>query len=49
LKILPYSEALMRRLPDEAKTRVNQAKAGSALEKVTVTVDESISLQITPL
>lgn len=46
LKVLPYSDGLMERLPDPAKEKVNAAKAASTLDEVTVTPIESYQVQI---
>ena len=40
LKVLPYSDGLLGRLPDSAREKVNAAKAASALDKITVTPNE---------
>lgn len=47
LKILPYSDALDARLPEEAKHKVAAAKAASALGQITVTIQEQTEVQVT--
>ena len=48
LKVLPYSDALDGRLPEVAKQKVAQAKKDSALDRVTITPVEQLSLLVTP-
>ena len=48
LKVLPYSDGLNGRLPAQGKAKVEQAKSQSALDRVTVSAAEPLSLQVTP-
>jgi hypothetical protein len=47
LKILPYSDALNARLPQQAKDAVAAAKAASILDSVTVTTSEQVEADMT--
>jgi hypothetical protein len=49
LEILPFSEALMGRLPEQAKQKVAEAKAAGTLNKVSVTTTAQLEDQLTPL
>jgi len=48
VKVLPYCNALRNRLPEEAKHKVDQAKAANSLNEVTVTVSEQTEVRISP-
>jgi beta-galactosidase len=46
LKILPYSDGLFGRLPQQARDLVNQAKKDSSLDHVTVVAKDQLELKI---
>jgi beta-galactosidase len=48
LKILPYSDGLMERLPKQAQANVNAAKAASTLSSITITVSEQQDWTLSP-
>jgi hypothetical protein len=48
LKILPYSDALEPRLPSQAQSMVAAAKAGSTLDRVTITTADQLEATVTP-
>ncbi len=48
LKILPYSDGLAGRLPEEARKQADAAKAASALDQITVTAADQLDLRISP-
>ena len=48
LKVLPYIDALRNILPEEAQRRVDQAKAETSLNLVTVSVKEEIEMRGKP-
>lgn len=48
LKILPYSDALAARLPQEARKQADAAKAASALDQITITAANQLGLRISP-
>ena len=48
LEVLPYSEGLNDRLPAEGKDKVRRAKRNSALDRITVTALDRLSLQVAP-
>jgi hypothetical protein len=48
LKILPYSEALASRLPDQARQQATTAKGDSSVNEVTVTASEQLELSVDP-
>jgi hypothetical protein len=48
LKILPYSNALDARLPDDTKAAVAAAKAASTIDKVTITATDQLEVSVTP-
>ena len=48
LKVLPYSDGLDGRLPDVAKKRIAAAKNEAALDRITVTVVDQLSLLVSP-
>ena len=49
LKVLPYSDPLMGRLPEEAKRNAAAAKLAGTLDQVKVTASDQIEVKITPL
>jgi hypothetical protein len=48
LKVLPYIDALRNILPEEARRKVDQAKAKASLNSVTVSVKEQTEVRIKP-
>jgi beta-galactosidase len=46
LKVLPYSDGLVGRLPQQARDIVDQAKKGSTLDQVTIVAREQVELKI---
>jgi hypothetical protein len=48
LKILPYSDALAARLPQEARKQADAAKAASTLDQITITAANQLGLRISP-
>jgi beta-galactosidase len=46
LKVLPYSEGLLGRIPQQARDIVDQAKKNSTLEQVTIVAKEQVELKI---
>jgi beta-galactosidase len=49
LKVLPYSEALERRLPAAARANVSKAKVSYSLDQVTVEAETLVELRCVPL
>ncbi|MGC3989865.1 MAG: hypothetical protein QM796_09350 [Chthoniobacteraceae bacterium] len=49
LKVLPYSDALLNRLPAEAKNAVAKARATNALDAISVTTEEPREISVKPL
>ena len=48
LKILPYSEGLFERLPQQARETINESKKTSTLDKITIVTKDQLELKITP-
>ena len=48
LKILPYSDRLAGRLPEEARKQADAANAASAMDQITVTAANQLDLRISP-
>jgi hypothetical protein len=48
LKILPYSDALAGRLPEEARKQADAAKAASAMDQITLTAADQLDLRVSP-
>jgi hypothetical protein len=48
LKILPWSDALIPRMPDQAKKEAADAKAASTLDQVSVTAADQLEVQVSP-
>lgn len=48
LKVLPFSDGLMDRLPEAARAEVNRAKAASTVDRVTVTAVEPSEVRLRP-
>ncbi|MDQ2730310.1 MAG: beta-galactosidase [Armatimonadota bacterium] len=48
LKLLPFSDGLMGRLPAPAQAKVNEAKAAAAVDTVSITSAEQLEWRITP-
>jgi hypothetical protein len=48
LKILPWSDALAARLPEQARAIAAAAKAASTLNRVTITAADQLELPVTP-
>ena len=49
LKVLPYSDGLLGRLPEQVKATVSQAKGASTLDKITVTATEQQDWRLSPM
>jgi hypothetical protein len=48
LKVLPYSDGLAGRLPEEARKQVDAAKAASAMDQITLTAADQFDLRVSP-
>ena len=48
LKVLPYSDGLLGRLPAQAQAQVTEAKAASTLDTITVTATEQQEWRLSP-
>ena len=48
LKVLPYSDALLGRLPEQARDKVQKAKAAGTLNDVTISTIDQVQLVISP-
>jgi len=48
LKVLPYSDGLLKRLPPQALALVDQAKKDSTLDQVTVEAKDQLEIGISP-
>jgi hypothetical protein len=46
LKILPYSDALLARLPEETRAHIAQAQAAGALDRITITPRDQLEMAL---